>query len=276
MSWLFPSRTDPVPPRHAGIRLAPKAEAPDPTTRGESALNRLPLTDLASDAPLGVGAAVCAVGAPTGKSGRPFEQSRPTFGLGGASERERQDLHPSMRTCAVKPVGLAAGLRLCLESWRGSSDRRLLCVPAGASPALGRGVAATRRASGACSTPNRACRSSRSSAASKGSQEAGRVALNSRAAHLPLSGSLTSREFVNPSPPATTLKDVPTAAGESTAVNSRIYAVKPVGLTAGVQRSVDTHRGSESLLGVHNTILSGSERSSDPTRRSIDLRVPTS
>lgn len=200
---------------------APPDTAAATSQKGKSALNRLPLTDLASVAPLGVGGAVCAVGAPTGKSSRPSDQSRPTFGLGGASEREREDLHPSMRTCAVRPVGLAAGLRLCLESWRGSSDRRPLCVPAGASPALGRGVAATRRASAACSTPNRACRGSRSSAASKGSQEAGRVALNPRAAHSPLSGSLTSREFVNPSPSATTLKDVTPSAGESTAVNGR-------------------------------------------------------
>ena len=189
-----------------------------------------------------------------------------------------------MRTCAVKPVGLAAGLRLCLESWRGSLDRRLLCVPVGASPALGRGVAATRRASGACSTPSRACRSSRSSAALKGSQGAGRVALNSRAACSPFDGSLTSSTSVNPSPPATTLKAVTPSAGESTAVNGR------GGIAQGardVSKSFDfeTGRGSSDrrlftqlqLMNVAKSVDSatGSERSSDPTRRSIDLRVPT-
>jgi hypothetical protein len=101
---------------------------------------------------------------------------------------------------------------------------------------------------------------SRSSAAFKGSQEAGRVALNSRAAHLPLNGSLTSREFVNPSLPATTLKAVTPSAGESTAVNGRggiaqgVDVEKSVGFSTIENFKGDgvavPRRGSESLLDV--------------------------
>jgi hypothetical protein len=202
-----------------GRRPCPR---PRRSARGESALNRLPLTDLASVAPLGVGGAVCAVGAPTGRPGRPFEQSRPAAGLGGASEREREDLHPSMRTCAVKPVGLAAGLRLCLESWRGSSDRGPLCVPAGASPRALRSASFASRARHDCvdkpvgfSTGSR-----RSLDPNRGSSDP-RLRDDYSVggdAVAPRKGSVSLLYvFV----PATTLKDVPTAAGESTAVNGR-------------------------------------------------------
>ena len=209
-----------------------------PSNPTSSALNRLPLTDLASDAPPGVGAAVCAVGAPTGKSGRPIEQSRPAFGLGGASEREREDLHPSTRSSVDEAFASPTGSGRSPEPNRGSVDRRLRAACAsmarrvaasrwegvslaserrGASPALGRGVAATRRASGACSMPNRA-RSVRSTSSGFSSALGRREPCQrSGAAH----GSLTSREFVYPTPPATTLKGVTTPAGESTAVNGR-------------------------------------------------------
>ena len=215
-------------------------------SEGESALNRLPLTDLASDAPLGVGGAVCAVGAPTGKSGRPFEQSRPAFGLGGASEREREDLHPSMRTCAVKPVGLAAGLRLCLESWRGSSDRRLLCVPAGASPR------ALRSASFA------------SRARCKGASPSNDYLLDVRTIH-------TSSTPLNPQPPATTLKAVTPSAGESTAVNGRD------GIAQGV--NVEKSVGFSTIENFNQSVAksvdcaTGSGRSLDPSWGSQDRQL---
>ena len=135
--------------------------SPPRRARGESALNCLPLTDLASDAPLGVGGAVCAVGAPTGKSGRLVEQSRPAPGLGGASERERGDLHPTMRSycagqafalpalVAVRPVGLASGRRGSQGGSLHPTSRLRTGAPSSASPLGG----ATDAPAGRCHPP---------------------------------------------------------------------------------------------------------------------------